>query len=98
VGVAMGHIGTHVAMETADIVLLSDKLERLPYLIELSRAALKTIRNNVIFAMGMNIVSVVLSVSGIIGPVIGAVMHEVSALPVVANSTRLIGYRHQGDA
>jgi Cd2+/Zn2+-exporting ATPase len=96
VGVAMGTIGTHVAMETADVILLSDRLERLPYLVELSRSALKTIRNNVIFAMGMNVLSVALSVGGIIGPVVGAVMHEVSALPVVANSARLIGYRSRG--
>jgi Cd2+/Zn2+-exporting ATPase len=91
--VAMGNIGTNVAMETADIVLLADRLERLPYLIALSRATLRTVRNNVLFAMGMNVLSVALSVGGVIGPVVGAVMHEVSALPVVANSARLIGRR-----
>ena len=90
VGIAMGSIGTAVAMETADIVLLTDKIERLPYLIDLSQSGLIVIRNNVIFSMSMNILSVVLSSFGIIGPVIGAVMHEVSALPVVANSVRLI--------
>jgi Cd2+/Zn2+-exporting ATPase len=78
------------------VVLLSDRLERLPYLIALSRTALKTIRNNVIFAMAMNVLSVALSVGGVIGPVVGAVMHEVSALPVVANSARLIGHRPRG--
>jgi P-type E1-E2 ATPase len=90
IGVAMGTIGTAVAMETADIVLLADKLESLPYLIDLSRGALVVIRNNVVFSMSMNVLSVLLSNLGIIGPVIGAVMHEVSALPVVANSARLI--------
>jgi len=90
VGIAMGSIGTNVAMETADIVLLTDKIERLPYLIDLSRTSLKVIRNNVIFSMSVNILSVVLSVLGIIGPVVGAVMHELSALPVIANSARLI--------
>jgi Cd2+/Zn2+-exporting ATPase len=97
VGIAMGTIGTNVALETADIVLLSDQLERLPALIALSRKTLTTVRNNVIFAMGMNVISVILSVSGVIGPVVGAVMHEVSALPVVANSARLIGHQTQGD-
>lgn len=90
VGIAMGSIGTNVAMETADIVLLTDKIERLPYLIDLSRTSLKVIRNNVIVSMSINILSVVLSVLGIIGPVVGAVMHELSALPVIANSARLI--------
>jgi Cd2+/Zn2+-exporting ATPase len=77
-------------METADIVLLSDRVERLPYLIGLSRLALSTIRSNVIFSMSMNVLSVVLGVLGAMGPVLGAVMHEASALPVVANSARLI--------
>ncbi|MCJ7701777.1 MAG: cadmium-translocating P-type ATPase [Anaerolineales bacterium] len=90
VGIAMGTVGTNVAMETADIVLLTDKIERIPYLIDLSRTGLDVIRNNVIFSMSMNILAVVLSVAGVIGPVVGAIMHEVSALPVVANSARLI--------
>ena len=90
VGIAMGSIGTNVAMETADIVLLLDKIERIPYLIDLSRGGLRVIRNNVIFSMSWNILSVVLSVSGTIGPVFGAVMHELSALPVVGNSALLI--------
>lgn len=95
VGIAMGAIGTSVAMETANIVLLTDNLERLPYLIELSRASLKVIRNNVIFSMSINVLAVVLGVTGVIGPVVGAVMHEVAALPVVANSARLINRKPQ---
>lgn len=91
IGIAMGTAGTNIAMETADIVLLTDKLERIPYLIDLSRVSLSTIRNNVIFSMTMNILSVALGILGIIGPVVGAIMHEVSALPVIANSARLIG-------
>jgi Cd2+/Zn2+-exporting ATPase len=91
IGIAMGTVGTNVAMETADIVLLTDKLERIPYLIDLSRSGLVVIRNNVIFSMSMNILSVALGMLGIIGPVMGAIMHEASALPVVANSARLIG-------
>jgi Zn2+/Cd2+-exporting ATPase len=90
VGIAMGTVGTNVAMETADIVLLTDKIERIPYLIDLSRTGLDVIRNNVLFSMSVNILSVALGVVGAIGPVIGAIMHEVSALPVVANSARLI--------
>jgi Cd2+/Zn2+-exporting ATPase len=84
VGIAMGAIGTAVAMETADVVLLTDEIERVPDLIELSRASLGTIRNNVVFSMS------------IIGPVVGAAMHEASALPVVANSARLIGRKPRG--
>ena len=77
-------------------MLLTDEIERVPGLIELPQASLGTIRNNVVFSMSMNMLSVVLSVLGIIGPVAGAVMHEVSALPVVANSARLIGRKPRG--
>ena len=93
VGIAMGAIGTAVAMETADVVLLTDDLQRVPYLIELSRSSLGVIRTNVIFSMSMNVLSVLLSIFGVIGPVVGALMHELSALPVVANSARLISWR-----
>ncbi len=95
VGLAMGNAGTAVAMETADVVLLTDNLERLPYLIDLSRTSLGVIRKNVIFSMSWNLLSVVLSALGAIGPVFGAIMHELSALPVIANSARLINRKYR---
>jgi len=93
IGVAMGGGGTAVAAETADIVLLADQLDRVPTLIELSRSSLGVIKANVVFSMSWNVLSVLLSMTGAIGPVFGAVMHELSALPVVANSARLINWR-----
>ena len=93
VGIAMGLAGTDVALETADIGLMADEIERIPQIIELSRQALGVIRQNVIFSMSMNVLAVVLGGFGIIGPVVGALMHETSALPVLANSARLINYR-----
>jgi len=93
IGIAMGLAGTDVALETADIGLMADEIERIPQIIDLSRQALRVIRQNVIFSMAMNVLSVVLGGFGIIGPAIGALMHETSALPVLANSARLINYR-----
>jgi len=93
VGVAMGLAGSDVAMETASIGLMADEIERLPQIIDLSRKALGVIRQNVIFSMSMNVLSLLLGGFGIIGPAIGALMHEVSALPVLGNSARLINYR-----
>ncbi|MHB1382807.1 MAG: heavy metal translocating P-type ATPase [Bellilinea sp.] len=93
VGIAMGLAGTDVALETADIGLMADEIERIPQIIGLSRSALRVIRQNVIFSMSMNVLSVVLGGFGIIGPVVGALMHEASALPVLANSARLINDR-----
>lgn len=92
IGIAMGLAGTDVALETADIGLMADEIERIPQIIALSRSALGVIRQNVVFSMSMNVLSVVLGGFGIIGPVVGALMHEASALPVLANSARLINY------
>ena len=97
ISVAMGLAGTHVAMETADIGLMSDEIARLPQIIRISRKALSVIRQNVIFSMSMNLLSVILGSFGIIGPVFGALMHETSALPVLANSSRLINFKLPAD-
>jgi len=90
VGIAMGSIGTAVAMETADVVLLTDDIGQVPYLIELSQATLSTISWNIAISMTVVIGTVVVSALGLIGPFIGAIMHEVAAVPVVANAARLI--------
>jgi Cd2+/Zn2+-exporting ATPase len=93
VGIAMGSIGTAVAMETADIVLLTDEIEQVPYLIELSQATMVNIRTNIIVSMTIVLGSVAASALGLFGPVIGAIMHEVAAIPVIANAATLIGWK-----
>jgi heavy metal translocating P-type ATPase len=97
IGIAMGVAGTDVALETASIGLMADEIERLPQIIDLSRKTLRVVKQNVIFSMSVNLLSVVLGGFGIIGPVVGALMHELSALPVLANSARLINYRAKRD-
>jgi Cd2+/Zn2+-exporting ATPase len=93
VGIAMGSIGTAVAMETADIVLLTDDIGQVPYLIELSKATMGNIRTNIIVSMTIVFGSVAASALGLFGPVIGAIMHEVAAVPVIANAATLIGWK-----
>lgn len=93
VGVAMGMAGTDVAIETADIALLSDDLEKLPHLLELSRRAIRVITQNVYFSIGVLAVAVGLTAFGVLTPVTGALLHELSSIPVIMNSARLIGYR-----
>jgi Cd2+/Zn2+-exporting ATPase len=95
IGIAMGMTGTDVALETADIGLMQDEIERVPYVLGLSRRTLRVIWQNVAFSMSVNVLSVLLGVFGVIGPVIGALMHELSALPVLANSARLINYHDE---
>jgi len=93
VGIAMGNIGTAVAMETADIVLLTDEIGQVPYLIELSQATMANIRTNIIVSMTIVSFSIIAGALGIFGPVIGAIMHEVAAVPVIANAATLIGWK-----
>ncbi len=95
VGVAMGVAGTDVAIETAAIALLSDDLSKLPHLLALSRQAIRAIRQNLVFSLGVLAIAVGLTIPGILHPVTGALLHELSSIPVIANSARLIGLRER---
>jgi len=97
VGVAMGLGGTDVAIETAEIALLSDDLTKLPHLLSLSRQAMRAIKQNLIFSLSVLAIAVGLAIPGILLPVTGALLHELSSLPVIANSVRLIGIRERAD-
>ena len=92
VGIAMSLTGADVAIETADIGLLSDDLSKLPHLVMVSRKAITTIKHNLIFSVGVLALAVALTVPGILTPVSGAMLHELSSIPVIVNSMRLIGY------
>jgi Zn2+/Cd2+-exporting ATPase len=95
VGVAMGLAGTDVAIETAEIALLSDDLAKLPHLLSLSRQAMRAITQNLIFSLSVLAIAVGLAIPGILQPVTGALLHELSSLPVIANSARLIGIKER---
>lgn len=89
-GIAMGAIGTDVALETADVVLMSDDLTKIPYLIRLSRHARKVVWQNIIFSLSV-IVFLVLSVFLFAIPLpLGVIGHEGSTLIVVLNGLRLL--------
>jgi Cd2+/Zn2+-exporting ATPase len=94
-GVAMGVTGTDLALETAQVALLSDDLGRLPHLLGLSQQAMRAIRQNLAFSLGVLALAVALTIVGILHPVSGALLHELSSIPVIANSARLIGLREQ---
>jgi Cd2+/Zn2+-exporting ATPase len=93
VGIAMGGAGTDVAMETADVVLMSDDLDKLPHAIGLAKQARKVVFQNLIFALGV-IVFLIVSVFGIELPLpLGVVGHEGSTVLVVLNGLRLMAFR-----
>ena len=93
VGIAMGAAGSDVALETADIALMADKLEKLPFAIGLSRMASRVIKQNLWISLGMVAVLIPLTIIGIasIGPAV--LMHEGSTLVVVFNGLRLLAYK-----
>ncbi|MFB3884656.1 MAG: heavy metal translocating P-type ATPase [Thermodesulfobacteriota bacterium] len=90
IGIAMGAVGTDVAIETADIALMTDELEKIPTVIRLSRKALRIIKENLIFALVFNTIMVLLSAQGWVTMILGAVMHQASSLLVIFNSMRLL--------
>lgn len=89
-GVAMGGVGSNIAVEAADAVLVSDDIQRIPYLLKISRKVMKKINANIIFSMSLNFVAVILSVMGILNPVLGALVHNTGSVAVVINSALLL--------
>jgi Cd2+/Zn2+-exporting ATPase len=95
VGIAMGAAGSDVALETADIALMADKLDNLPFAIGLSRKAKSIIKQNLWISLGMVAILVPLTILGIaeIGPAV--IAHEGSTLIVVGNALRLLAFQHK---
>jgi Cd2+/Zn2+-exporting ATPase len=90
IGIAMGVVGTDVAIETADIALMADDLEKIPTVVRLSRKALRVIKENLFFALVFNTIMVILSAQGWVTMILGAVMHQASSLLVILSSMRLL--------
>lgn len=93
IGIAMGAMGTDVAMEAADIALMEDNLAKLPYLLQLGRTTLRTINFNIGFAVIFNALALAASGAGLLNPVMGALAHNIGSVLVVLNSARLIRSR-----
>lgn len=83
VGVAMGGLGSDIAVEAADIVLMSDDIFKLPYLKRLSNATVKTIKFSIGLSMCINFIAVALSVVGALNPTTGALVHNAGSCFVV---------------
>lgn len=93
VGVAMGKVGSDLAIDAADVVLVGDDVSRLPFLVRLAKKTRQTIISNIGLSMGINAVAIVLASSGLIGPVLGALVHNAGSLFVVLNASLLLRVR-----
>ena len=83
VGVAMGSMGSDIAVEAADIALMSDDISKIPYLKRLSNATVKTIKFSITLSMCINFVAIVLSLLELLTPVTGALVHNAGSCFVV---------------
>lgn len=93
VGVAMGGVGSDIAVDAADIVLVSDEVESLPHALALSRRMMTTIKLNLTFSLTLNFVAIILAITGIMGPVVGALVHNCGSVLVIANSALLLNWK-----
>ncbi len=92
VGIAMGVMGTDTAIESADIALMADDLERLTFLFRLGKQTVKTIHSNIFFALFFNLAALIASGSGMLTPVTGAITHNIGSIFVVVNSALLLKF------
>lgn len=93
IGIAVGGAGSDVAMETADVILMSDEIKKLSYAIGLSRATVRNMKQNIYFA----ILIVVMLLFGVLAKIVylssGMFIHELSVLTVIVNAIRLLKYK-----
>jgi manganese/zinc-transporting P-type ATPase C len=93
IGIAMGLAGTDVAVETADVALSNDDLNRLLDVGDLGARAVEVIRQNYGMSIAVNAAGLMIGAGGALSPVLAAILHNASSVAVVANSSRLIRYR-----
>ncbi len=92
VGIAMGGVGSDIAVEAADIALVDDEVKELPHLTALSRRMMTTIKANMAFSMGLNFLAIALAMAGALDPVVGALVHNAGSVLVIANSALLLNW------
>ncbi len=90
IGIAMGAMGTDVALDAADIALMNDELDKIPFSLRLGKTTLNTVNFNIAFAMVFNFLAIIGSGLGYLHPISGAVVHNIGSVFVVINSARLI--------
>lgn len=97
VGIAMGGIGSDIAVEAADIALINDEIKELPHLIAVSRKMMTTIKINMTFSMTLNFAAIILAITGVLNPIVGALVHNAGSVLVIINSALLLKWRKKND-
>ena len=95
VGIAMGGVGSDIAVDAADIALVDDEIKELPHLIALSKKMMRTIHLNLTFSLILNFIAVALAITGILNPVVGALVHNAGSVLVILNSFFVLNYKSE---
>lgn len=95
VGIAMGGVGSDIAVDAADIALVDDEVKELPHLIALSKRMMTTIKVNLTFSMLLNFTAIVLAITAVLNPVIGALVHNCGSVLVIINSALLLKWKER---
>lgn len=95
VGVAMGGIGSDIAVDAADIALVSDDIKSIPHLLSLSKKTMSTIKMNLSISMLLNFAAIVLAMTGILTPILGALVHNAGSVAVIINSALLLNFKNE---
>ncbi len=93
VGIAMGGVGSDIAVDAADIALVDDDIKELPHLVALAKRMMITIKCNLTFSMTLNVVAIILAITGILNPVAGALVHNAGSVLVIVNSALLLRWK-----
>lgn len=97
VGIAMGGVGSDIAVDAADIALVNDDVKELPHMVALSKRMMTTIKCNMTFSMVLNFIAIALAISGILDPVVGALVHNAGSVLVITNSALLLRWKGKQD-
>ncbi len=89
VGIAMGTMGSDIAIEAADIAIMGDDISKIAYIKKLSKATIHSIKFNIIASMIINFVAIIMSITGLLNPATGALVHNAGSVLVVLNAARL---------
>ena len=92
VGIAMGGIGSDMAMDAADIVVADDDISKIPSIVRMGRRTLLTIKVGIAFSLTLNTIAMLLAVLGLMGPIAGALVHNIGSVIVIIGAAMLMRY------
>lgn len=93
VGIAMGGIGSDIAVDAADIALIGDDIKFIPHLLGISKKVMQTININITISLALNFVAIILAILGILDPITGALVHNIGSVLVVIYSSLLLKWK-----